>query len=323
VVNHLVYDSFGNIESESNGAVDFRFGYTGREFDEESGQYYYRARYYDAGVGRFLSEDPISFSGGDANLYRYVSNAPTISRDPMGLQEEIPWPRMIAEGLGWLIAGTAGWLWQQGTSRPGVTPYRNGPQPEAAPSAVPGSAPLPKIDRPKPARPRTPAIDPNCQKCSDIPYNTYTTVDELEKIHNKSLAFGGYQFTKKSDVLTEMEKLRAIAPLAKTYGAFPLIAPDKAIADKSQRFKRSTRASAQHVNVKEKRSLVQAGSYGFATFCRDNPFGLIDLYTIFNVKRSNNGTSYTGIRRYTNKQGKEMEELTPQTYKPGRGFWSS
>jgi RHS repeat-associated protein len=51
VVNHLVYDSFGNIESESNGAVDFRFGYTGREFDSESGQYCYRARYYDAGVG--------------------------------------------------------------------------------------------------------------------------------------------------------------------------------------------------------------------------------------------------------------------------------
>jgi RHS repeat-associated protein len=85
VVNHLVYDSFGNIESESNGAVDFRFGYTGREFDEESGQYYYRARYYDAGVGRFLSEDPISFKGGDANLYRYVGNSSIVAVDPSGL----------------------------------------------------------------------------------------------------------------------------------------------------------------------------------------------------------------------------------------------
>jgi RHS repeat-associated protein len=85
VVNHLVYDSFGNIESESNGAVDFRFGYTGREFDEESGQYYYRTRYYDAGVGRFLSEDPISFKGGDANLYRYVGNNSTNVIDPTGL----------------------------------------------------------------------------------------------------------------------------------------------------------------------------------------------------------------------------------------------
>jgi RHS repeat-associated protein len=84
VVNHLVYDSFGNIESESNGAIDFRFGYTGREFDAESGQYYYRARYYDAGVGRFLSEDPISFSGGDANLYRYVSNGSPNLIDPDG-----------------------------------------------------------------------------------------------------------------------------------------------------------------------------------------------------------------------------------------------
>jgi RHS repeat-associated protein len=89
VVNHLVYDSFGNIESESNGAVDFRFGYTGREFDEESGQYYYRARYYDAGVGRFLSEDPISFSGGDANLYRYALNRPTTILDPSGLYGQV------------------------------------------------------------------------------------------------------------------------------------------------------------------------------------------------------------------------------------------
>jgi RHS repeat-associated protein len=85
VVNHLVYDSFGNIESESNPAVDFRFSYTGREFDEESGQYYYRARYYDAGVGRFLSEDPISFQGGDANLYRYVGNNSLTVVDPSGL----------------------------------------------------------------------------------------------------------------------------------------------------------------------------------------------------------------------------------------------
>jgi RHS repeat-associated protein len=85
VVNHLVYDSFGTIESESNGAVDFRFGYTGREFDAESGQYYYRARYYDAGVGRFLSEDPISFKGGDANLYRYVGNSSIVAVDPSGL----------------------------------------------------------------------------------------------------------------------------------------------------------------------------------------------------------------------------------------------
>jgi RHS repeat-associated protein len=84
VLNHISYDSFGNVTGESNPDVDFRFGYTGREFDEETGQYYYRARYYDAGVGQFISEDPIGFEAGDTNLYRYVGNGPTNYRDPYG-----------------------------------------------------------------------------------------------------------------------------------------------------------------------------------------------------------------------------------------------
>ncbi|MBY0516242.1 MAG: RHS repeat-associated core domain-containing protein [Bacteriovoracaceae bacterium] len=43
-----------------------------------------RARYYDPSSGRFLSEDPIGFAGGDFNLYRYVSNRPTLLNDPRG-----------------------------------------------------------------------------------------------------------------------------------------------------------------------------------------------------------------------------------------------
>ncbi|NEZ55017.1 RHS repeat-associated core domain-containing protein, partial [Adonisia turfae] len=45
---------------------------------------YYRARYYDPVVGRFISEDPLSFNAGDANLYRYVFNSPTNYTDPSG-----------------------------------------------------------------------------------------------------------------------------------------------------------------------------------------------------------------------------------------------
>jgi hypothetical protein len=40
---------------------------------------------YDPGVGRWLEQDPIGFSGGDPNLYRYVGNAPTNASDPSGL----------------------------------------------------------------------------------------------------------------------------------------------------------------------------------------------------------------------------------------------
>jgi RHS repeat-associated protein len=45
---------------------------------------YYRARYYDPKVGRFISEDPIGLSGG-ANLYEYAFNSPVEYGDPFGL----------------------------------------------------------------------------------------------------------------------------------------------------------------------------------------------------------------------------------------------
>lgn len=45
---------------------------------------YYRARYYDPSVGRFLGEDPIAFNGG-LNFYRYAYNSPAGLADPLGL----------------------------------------------------------------------------------------------------------------------------------------------------------------------------------------------------------------------------------------------
>ena len=85
VLNHIVYDSFGQVTSETDPAFDFRFGYTGREGDEESGLHYYRARYFDPAVGTFVGEDPLGFAAGDSNLYRYVFNSPTNFTDPSGL----------------------------------------------------------------------------------------------------------------------------------------------------------------------------------------------------------------------------------------------
>ncbi len=57
---------------------------TGREWDPETGLYYYRARYYDPRLGRFISEDPIRFAGGN-NFYAYVYGDPVNLVDPLGL----------------------------------------------------------------------------------------------------------------------------------------------------------------------------------------------------------------------------------------------
>lgn len=75
------YDSFGNA---TNRSFATRYQFTGREFDETTGLYYYRARWYDAKLGRFISEDPIGFAGGDINLYGYVYNRPLMLTDPSG-----------------------------------------------------------------------------------------------------------------------------------------------------------------------------------------------------------------------------------------------
>jgi RHS repeat-associated protein len=75
------YDTWGNLQT---GTDQPAYAFTGREWDPETGLYYYRARYYDPRVGRFISEDPIGFEGGD-DFYAYVGNNPVTWVDPFGL----------------------------------------------------------------------------------------------------------------------------------------------------------------------------------------------------------------------------------------------
>ena len=83
VTSSTAYDSFGNA---TNSTFPSRYQYTGREFDSFTGLHYYRARFYDANLGRFTSEDPIGFRGGDVNLFGYVKNSPLNFVDPSGNQ---------------------------------------------------------------------------------------------------------------------------------------------------------------------------------------------------------------------------------------------
>ena len=85
-VDHIVYDPYGNIVTQTNAADGDRFLFAGMEYDSTTGLYYDHARYYDSVVGRFVSQDPEGFTEGDTDLYRYVGNNPTGGTDTSGYQ---------------------------------------------------------------------------------------------------------------------------------------------------------------------------------------------------------------------------------------------
>jgi len=87
IVESFQYDNhYGTIINHTKTIeTNNPYAYTGREFDT-SELYYYRARYYDPTIERFISEDPIGFESNDFNFYRYVFNKPNITTDPLGLK---------------------------------------------------------------------------------------------------------------------------------------------------------------------------------------------------------------------------------------------
>ena len=62
-----------------------RYLYTGREYNIETGDYYYRYRMMETGIGRFTSKDPIKY----LNRYAYVDNKPLKYTDIFGLSGDI------------------------------------------------------------------------------------------------------------------------------------------------------------------------------------------------------------------------------------------
>jgi len=80
------YDSFGNLTTSSGSLVN-SFRFTARDFDTEANLQFSRARYYDPNAGRFISEDPVRFTGG-INFYAYSVNSPTNFNDPFGFEPQ-------------------------------------------------------------------------------------------------------------------------------------------------------------------------------------------------------------------------------------------
>ncbi|RYX99681.1 RHS repeat-associated core domain-containing protein [bacterium] len=62
------------------------FKYNGKEFDEETGNYYYGARYYDPKWSIFISVDPLAEDYPHISSYAYVANNPLKYMDPTGME---------------------------------------------------------------------------------------------------------------------------------------------------------------------------------------------------------------------------------------------
>jgi RHS repeat-associated protein len=84
IVNHLTIDSFGRRTAETNGNIEVMIGLSGRPYDEDTRLQNHVNRWYSVDTGRWLSEDPIGFAGGHANMYAYTANSPTNQTDPFG-----------------------------------------------------------------------------------------------------------------------------------------------------------------------------------------------------------------------------------------------
>ena len=86
-IDHVVYDNFGNILTETSASNGDRFKFGGMEYDATDSECFDRARYYSPASGKFVEQDPIGFGAGDQNLYRFVHNSPGNYADPSGMDQ--------------------------------------------------------------------------------------------------------------------------------------------------------------------------------------------------------------------------------------------
>lgn len=84
IVQKIDYNDLGEIVLDTNPGFQ-PYGFAGGIYDQMAKLVKFGTRYYDPGMGRWISKDPIRFDGGDGNLYAYVANDPINGIDPSGL----------------------------------------------------------------------------------------------------------------------------------------------------------------------------------------------------------------------------------------------
>lgn len=137
------YEPFGEVTA--TGSSDNPYQYTGRENDGD-GLYYYRARYYNPIMKRFISEDPVGLAAGP-NEYAYVGGNPIRFVDPTGLQLE---------------------AWEPGPGPGQTSPY--GPQPKLPPGKPEKF--YPRYEGPDPEPPQYPGNPDYTMVCLEVRCNT-------------------------------------------------------------------------------------------------------------------------------------------------------
>jgi RHS repeat-associated protein len=162
VVEKYKYDAFGKptiTDGSGNpltaSAYGNRFLFTGREYLAEVNLYDYRNRVYSADLGRFLQTDPLRFSAGDVNIYRYCENNPINATDAMGLCDDDDDDPSDDDNDGITPPPSTPPTNSPPFSDPNNPPPTN-PPPSNGPQLPPPPAPSPIIPQPFPDAPPTP-----------------------------------------------------------------------------------------------------------------------------------------------------------------------
>ena len=186
VAQRMDYGPWGEVVLDTNPGFQ-PFGYAGGMWDAATGLVQFGAREYDAGLGRWVSRDPVLFGGG-VNLFAYAANDPVNLVDPNG---ENPLagaaaacalnPACAAAAanaaahLAGLALAQAAWIcWETGWCKMSL-PAEREPEPEATPEHEPyvcgprklpdGLSPAP-LPRPMPGDPgdeEPPPMDRDCE----------------------------------------------------------------------------------------------------------------------------------------------------------------
>ncbi|MCZ8238961.1 MAG: RHS repeat-associated core domain-containing protein, partial [Leptospiraceae bacterium] len=110
--SHITYRPYGEIlRTDSFGPDISKYKYTGQEEDRESGLMYYKARYYDAKIGRFLQQDSMAFPNQIQGMNRmmYVEGNPVSFQDPSGNNKYIHmFNRIVGHAMGKTFGNNSG-----------------------------------------------------------------------------------------------------------------------------------------------------------------------------------------------------------------------